>query len=110
MALTIGHDPLLLDQALARFERLGAGPAAARVRRRLLASTPRGGPQPRTRDDPIGLTVRERQVFERLLRGESNAAMARALCRSTRTIEHHVAAVFAKTSVRSRAELIARYK
>jgi DNA-binding CsgD family transcriptional regulator len=110
MALTIGNDPLLLDQALARFERLGAGPAAARVRRRLLASTPRGGPQPRTRDDPLGLTVRERQVFERLLRGESNATMARALCRSTRTIEHHVAAVFAKTSVRSRAELIARHK
>ena len=110
MALTIGDDPLLLEQALARFERLGAGPAAARVRRRLVANAPRGGPQPRTRGDPLGLTVRERQVFERLLRGESNATMARALCRSTRTVEHHVAAVLAKTGVRSRAELIARHK
>lgn len=67
------------------------------------------GPQPRTRSDPLGLTARERQVFEHLLRGQSNAAIAARLHRSSRTVEHHVAAVFDKLGVGTRAELIAGF-
>jgi DNA-binding NarL/FixJ family response regulator len=67
------------------------------------------GPQPRTRKDPLGLTARERQIFDLLLHGLSNAAIAGRVHRSVRTIEHHVAAVLAKTQVCSRAELIASF-
>jgi DNA-binding NarL/FixJ family response regulator len=69
----------------------------------------RCGPQPRTRDDPLGLTARERQVFGLLLHGLPNAGIAARLNRSARTIEHHVAAVLAKTGTASRVELIAGF-
>ena len=66
------------------------------------------GPQPRTRDDPLGLTTREREVFALLRQGLSNAAIAARLHRSERTVEHHVAAVLRKAGAATRVELIAR--
>ena len=73
------------------------------------ARATRRGPQPRTRGDPLGLTRRERVVFDLLLRGLSNAGIAAQLYRSERTVERHVAGVFAKTGVRRRVELIVRF-
>jgi DNA-binding CsgD family transcriptional regulator len=101
-----------LRAALEAFEALGAQPAAERVRRRLRALGVNGvqrGPQPRTRTDPLGLTVRERQIFGFLLQGLSNAAIAARLHRSERTVENHVAAVLGKTGVANRVELITRF-
>ena len=112
LALAGGDDEADLREALQRFEHLGAAPAAEVLRRRLQFSGARGvarGPQPRTLGDPLGLTVREREVFEYLLRGKSNAAIAGGLHRSPRTVEHHVAAVFGKVGVNTRAELLARF-
>jgi DNA-binding CsgD family transcriptional regulator len=114
LALSGGDEAALAD-ALAAFEALGAAAAAETVRRRLRVLGVRGlsvlrrGPSPRTRADPLGLTTREREVFDLLLRGLSNAAIAQRLHRSERTVEHHVAAVFGKTDVNSRAELLAAY-
>ena len=111
LALCSGDEPLQRE-ALERFEQLGAAPAAQALRRVLRLHGARGiarGPQPRTRTDPLGLTVREREVFELLLRGQSNAAMAQRLHRSPRTVESHVAAVFAKLGVKTRAALIAGF-
>jgi DNA-binding NarL/FixJ family response regulator len=48
-------------------------------------------------------------VFSLLLHGMSNAAIAARLHRSERTVERHVASVFAKTGVCSRAELAAGF-
>jgi DNA-binding NarL/FixJ family response regulator len=66
------------------------------------------GPQPRTRADSLGLTTRERQVYEQLLSGHSNAAIAALLHRSERTIESHVANILIKLHASSRVELIRR--
>jgi DNA-binding CsgD family transcriptional regulator/tetratricopeptide (TPR) repeat protein len=107
-----GGDDADVRDALATFERLGAYPAAELARRRLRqlgASAVQRGPQPRTRKDPLGLTARERQIFDLLLHGLSNVNIAARLHRSVRTIEHHVAAVLAKAQVCSRAELIAHF-
>ena len=60
-----------------------------------------------TRADPLGLTLRERQVFDLLLNGLSNRTIADRMHRSERTVEHHVSAVLAKVGVRSRNELFA---
>lgn len=87
-------------------------PAANAVRRRLRALGAPGvqrGPQSRTRVDPLGLTSRERSVFDLLCHGLANSEIAAHLHRSERTVEHHVGAVFAKLAVHSRAELIARF-
>ena len=52
------------------------------------------------------LTVRERQVMERVVAGTSNKLIARELAVSPRTVEHHRARVMEKTGSRSLAELI----
>lgn len=111
LALAGSDDDDALREALAEFERLGASAAAQRVRTLLRDRGARGvprGPQPRTRDDPLGLTAREREVFALLREGLTNAAIAGRLHRSERTVEHHVAAVLRKAGATTRVELIAR--
>ena len=108
----VGGGETDLREALQGFEQLGAAPAAEVARRRLRALGARGvqrGPRPRTQQDPLGLTTREREVFALLLQGLSNTAIAARMHRSERTVEHHVAAVFAKLGVNSRAELMAAF-
>ena len=111
-ALALLHgDESQIREALKTLDALGAKPAARIARMRLRQSGARGvqrGPQPRTRTDPLGLTVREREVYELLLQSLTSAQIAARLHRSERTIEHHVAAIFSKRGVGSRAELLAQ--
>jgi DNA-binding CsgD family transcriptional regulator len=52
------------------------------------------------------LTVREQEVLEHILAGESNREIARALSISENTVKTHVRNIFSKYEVGSRAELI----
>jgi DNA-binding NarL/FixJ family response regulator len=54
-----------------------------------------------------GLSPREREIADRVGRGETNAEIATALVISPRTVERHVTNVFAKLGLRNRAELAA---
>jgi DNA-binding CsgD family transcriptional regulator len=60
------------------------------------------------RGDPYGLTKKEQQVLHLLREGASNSDIATKLCRSIRTVEHHVAAILAKLGVSSRSAVIVR--
>ena len=57
----------------------------------------------------VDLTPAEREVLELVVRGESNAAIARARNTSVRTIANQVAALLRKTGSASRFELIQRF-
>lgn len=57
---------------------------------------------------PPRLTPAERAVLELLLRGASNADIARQRRSSVRTVANQVASVFRKYGVHSRAELVTR--
>ena len=97
-------------EALALFERLGARSDAERLRRELQAAGVRGVPRglrASTQANPHGLTSREREVLALLCSGLRNAQIAERLHRSVRTVDHHLAAVFTKLGVTSRAEAIA---
>jgi DNA-binding NarL/FixJ family response regulator len=48
------------------------------------------------------------QVLELLGAGHGNQAIARQLSRSPRTVEHHIASVYAKFTVNNRVELLLR--
>lgn len=97
-------------EALAIFERLGARPDAERLRRQLQAAGVRGlrrGVRASTQANPHGLTSRELEVLILLCNGLRNAQIAERLHRSVRTVDHHLAAVFAKLGVGTRTEAIA---
>jgi DNA-binding NarL/FixJ family response regulator len=105
----LAGDVPAVQQALETFDVLGAEAAADIARRRLRALGARGverGAYGHARGDPLGLTRRERQVFDLAVQGQSTPVIAARLRRSERTIEHHLAAVYAKLGVKSRAELV----
>jgi ATP/maltotriose-dependent transcriptional regulator MalT len=108
LALAEGSEEAL-RQALAVLDRLGAGPLAAIVRRRLrergVRAIPRG-PNEATRGNPAGLTAREIEVLALLAQGSTNAQLARRLHRSTKTIDRHVAAILGKLGVHSRMQAV----
>jgi len=98
-----------MRNALALFERLGAQPVMALVRRRLrqqgVGGIPRG-PRPSTRTNQAGLTTRQLEVLRLIAEGLSNAEIAGRLFTSPKTVEHHVSAVLAKLGAHSRAQAI----
>ena len=109
IALSAG-DEAAQREALRLFDRLGALPAAARVRRQLRASGVRAiprGPIAKTRASPAGLTARQSQVFALLTNGLSNGQIASRLSISRKTTEHHVSAIIARLGVASRGEAAA---
>jgi DNA-binding NarL/FixJ family response regulator len=65
----------------------------------------------RRRRQPLReLTVRERQILDRLASGDSNAAIARTLDISSRTVENHLRAIYRKLEVNSRTAALARVR
>jgi DNA-binding CsgD family transcriptional regulator/tetratricopeptide (TPR) repeat protein len=106
-ALAECEDAATRIEALAIWESLGAIADAERLRRRLRANGARGvprGPRASTRANPRQLTAREQEVLRLLADGLRNSEIAERLCRSVRTVDHHVAAVLGKLGVTSRAE------
>jgi len=97
-------------EALAIFDRLGAAPAAARLRRKMRAAGARAiprGPIAGTRANAGGLTRRQAQVLELIGEGLSNPEIADRLCISAKTAEHHVSAVMARLEAGTRREAAA---
>ena len=104
-------DESALREALSAFTELGASAAARLARQKLRALGVRSipvGPRSATREDPLGLTRREREVLEEICAGQSNAAIAAKLFISAKTVDHHVSAVLAKLGAPSRSAAAAR--
>jgi DNA-binding NarL/FixJ family response regulator len=104
-----GDDEAALRTALVTCEVLEARPLASQLRRRLRALGAQHisrGPQAATRRNPAGLTRREREVLQILMRGATSPEIAQHLHLSTRTVENHIAAICTKLGVSSRAAAI----
>jgi DNA-binding CsgD family transcriptional regulator/TolA-binding protein len=100
----------LLGRALELYERLDAARGAARVEaalRSLGVRRGRRGPRKRPRLGWDSLTRTERQVVDLVVEGLSNPQIGERLFVSPRTVQTHVAHVFTKLEVSSRAQLAA---
>ena len=97
----------LLRAALTAFDRLDAEPWAQKAIAELRASGERA--RRRTPDTADQLTPQERQVAALVAEGATNREVAAALFVSPKTIETHLAHVYRKLGLRSRAQLARRF-
>jgi DNA-binding CsgD family transcriptional regulator/tetratricopeptide (TPR) repeat protein len=110
LALSEADDEDALRDSLAELQRLGAGPLARMVARRLRERGVRGvarGPRRSTAANAAHLTDRQVDVLRLLADGLRNADIADRLFLSRRTVDHHVSAILRALDVRSRGEAVA---
>lgn len=111
VAAVLGDDPEAILTSLPILDEMGASPLARRARGRLrelgVKKIPRG-PRRATRSNVAGLTKRQLDVLNLVAEGMTNAEIAERLYLSTRTVDHHVAAVLMKLEVGSRRQVGAR--
>jgi DNA-binding CsgD family transcriptional regulator len=109
LALADGDVPARLA-ALQILDGMGAVPLATRIRRELrregIKNVPLG-PRPSTRERVANLTTRQSEVLDLMAQGLTNAEIADRLFISSRTAEHHVAAVLSKLNASSRDDAVA---
>jgi DNA-binding CsgD family transcriptional regulator len=114
-----GRALLILGQIERRLKRKSAARAALRQAKGIFDALPaplwakraqaeleRIGGRPPARSDE--LTATERRIAELVAAGMSNAEVARTLFISVHTVEANLTRIYAKSGVRSRAQLIAR--
>ena len=110
LALSEADDEEALRESLAELQRLGAGPLARMVARRLRERGVRGvarGPRRSTTANAGHLTERQLEVLKLLANGLRNAEIADRLFVSRRTVDHHVSAILRMLDVRTRGEAVA---
>lgn len=85
----------------------GAGTVVYLAVRRVDADDP--GPRLRDARARLGLTPRQADVLDRVVRGESNKEVAAWLGCSEAAVEVHITALLRRTGLSSRVELVARF-
>jgi DNA-binding CsgD family transcriptional regulator len=95
----------LLDEARARFERLGASLWEEQAASALARSGKVLRREPEKRDE---LTPAELEVASLVSEGKRNKEIAGALWMSEKTVEAHLSRIYRKLGVRNRAELVAQ--
>lgn len=107
VALTDSSDENHRKRGLELLEGIGARAMARKVRKQLQSEGVRGlkrGAHRSTRANPAGLTTRELEILALVAENLSNAAIARRLFLSAKTVGHHASAILAKLGINSRRE------
>ena len=104
-----GAEPaaMLLRSGHARFREMGSEAWCRRIEGRLRAMGERAPSRRSRAAGPGGLTARETEVLGLVADGLTNRAIAEALVLSENTVIRHVANIFAKLEVNSRAAAVA---
>jgi DNA-binding CsgD family transcriptional regulator len=107
LMLSLLEDEESLAEAIEIARGLGAEPLTRRVggRMRELGLRVPQGPRETTRANPAGLTARQLEVLALLAEGLTNAEIAERLVVSVRTVETHLAHIYGRLGLSSRAAL-----
>jgi DNA-binding CsgD family transcriptional regulator len=97
-----------LEAAVTRFDACGASVRRQRALASLAALGARGRRRQRALSGPGSLSGREREVATLASQGRSTREIAEQLFIGERTVETHLANVYAKLGVASRVELVRR--
>ncbi len=84
----------------------GGAPMSTKIARRVVQAFKKPAPSP---SDVPDLTAREREVLDLLAKGFQSKEIATQLTMSYWTVETHVAHIYQKLHVRSRAQAVAKY-
>jgi len=105
----LSGDTDAVQQAMSTLRDLGAQAAIDRAQRIIAAKQrpTRRPPRRSTAADPLGLTVRERDVLALIAAGHSDAEIADVLFISPKTANRHVGAILHKLGVRNRTQAAA---
>ena len=106
--------PVLPEQLLAAVSEIHAGgaPTSPPIARKIIDVFRRPAPTPEQNPptaDPV-LAPRERQVLEQLVNGLSQKEIAAELAIGVSTVNTYIQRIYEKLHVRTRREIIARYK
>jgi len=106
LALADG-DETAMKKAIIIFDGLGATAASLLLKQKMRKSGIKNipkGPRQSTKENPSGLTERQLQILELISKGFSNSEIGNRLFISVRTVENHIATLFFKLDIHSRAE------
>ncbi|MFC0600256.1 response regulator [Streptomyces palmae] len=98
--------PSITRRLVERFAGGGQGDGAGHEHRHGATARAPGAGAPAVHRDLAALTPREREVLTLMGRGLSNGELARTLTLSEATVKTHVARIFAKLSLRDRAQAV----
>ena len=108
--ITLNREPLAREAGRERYDPLLeslVGHIDLACRR--VAALPIGRQQVERARAPLELSLREREILERLCRGNTNVDIAEALEISPFTVKNHVQRIFRKIGVSNRTEAAAKY-
>jgi transcriptional regulator EpsA len=109
--ITLSRDPFPKDTGRERFDaRLESLVAHIDLACRRVAALPLCKPLLDRAAAPLDLSSREREILERMCRGNTNVDIAAALEISPFTVKNHVQRIFRKIGVRNRTQAAARYR
>jgi len=106
LALSEGDEDAM-KKSIEIFEKLGASATVQLIKQKMRESGIRSipkGPRQTTRENFAGLTARQLEVLKLVASGMSNIQIADNLYISSKTVDHHISAIFSKLNIHSRIE------
>ena len=116
LTLVASNNPNNINQAIALAKEIGATTVLGKIQYLIECHNwsdthqvnLRSSYKTQSQSHPVGLTKREIEVLKLIIKGLTNKEISAILCRSQRTVEHHISSILSKLDVTSRMAALLR--